>query len=216
MWRWLWLCVRLCCGLWLGSAAAQPRPAGLLELRTAQARITVDGQTTQGPVRLPYIWDRRQPGHAGTAQFDMVFALAGPSDTPYGVYFLRLGNTYEVWLNGGLLQRRGDLQGLDDADYAKVPRYISIPAALLQKDNLLRVLVHAHVGRRGGMAAVVVGPENAVMARYQQEAERVDLGFRLLAFWGLFMVIMASLLWWTQTEPSATRPGAVERDRLYL
>lgn len=212
MWRWL----VLCWGLWLGSAVAQPTATGVLELHTAQARITVDGQTTQERVRLPYIWDRRQPGHAGTAQFDMVFALAGPTDTPYGVYFLRLGNTYEVWVNGALLQRRGDLQGLDDADYAKIPRYISIPAALLQKDNLLRVLVHAHVGRRGGMAAAVVGPESAVLARYQEEADRVDLGFRLLAFWGLFMVTMASLLWWTQTEPSATRPGAVERDRLYL
>ena len=117
--------------LWL--VLAWDAGAATLALREAHATITVNGVTTQAAVTLPYNWDRLHRGQPGTATFDVAFALAEHPSEPYEVYFVRLGNAYEVWLNGTMLERNGDLQAFNSDDYGQVPRAMALPPQLLKK-----------------------------------------------------------------------------------
>ena len=64
---WCWLA---CFALYCGAAHAEVQ-----ELREARALITVDGVSVPDKVHLPYHWDRMHPGKAGTASFEIAFAM---------------------------------------------------------------------------------------------------------------------------------------------
>lgn len=151
--KWLWLVLRRgvlpALGLVLAGLVL-PVQAVTLELRDAQASVTVQNQTTQQAIELPYHWDRHQPGQPGEATFDVRFTLPQAPTDLYAVYLPRVGNAYEIWLNGILLQRSGDLQHANGADFAKGPRHVVISPGLLGTDNLLRVHIRADLGRHGG------------------------------------------------------------------
>lgn len=105
----LWLC--LCLGACLsGNSHASDQNAlhlQALELRDARATVVVDGRTEQRQLSLPYHWDRNNPGRAGSATFDLAFTLPESPAQPWSIYLPRLGNAYEVWLNGTLVQHEG-------------------------------------------------------------------------------------------------------------
>jgi len=158
--RWLYLLV-----LWLTLASAAG--AGSLEIRAARAVVSVQALTTTANVTLPYHWDREHRSHPGSAQFDMAFTMPEVSlqqlGEPFGIYFARIGNTADVWLNGTLLARLGDTAIADADDFSKSPQYVSIPPQLLMQQNLLTIHLHADGGRRGGLSRVVLGPESEVL-----------------------------------------------------
>ncbi len=54
--------------------------------------------------------------------FEIPFALPDRGVSRQGVYLPRVGNAYEVWFNDTLIQRNGDMQSYNGADYAKSPR----------------------------------------------------------------------------------------------
>lgn len=202
-------CWALSCLLWCGVAQA-----GLLELHQASAVMTVQGVTTADQVTLPYHWDRHHKGQAGDITFEMPFSLAAVKEEPYGVYFQRIGNTAEVWLNGALLARFGDPRRPNTGDYAKGPQYVSIPARLLGHDNLLRIHVHADGGRRGGLSALVIGPESEVRPLYVSVFNwRVSASMGVMIF-SLLVGGISLALWVTQTD-LAQRPEN-RRDHIYL
>src|SRR4051812_13214888 len=98
-------------GLGLLLASLTPTAhAPTLELHQAHAVVTVQGKTARQDVRLPYPWDVQQKGLAGEATFELPFDLPEVPTVPFGLYVPRLGNAYEIWLNGVLLQRNGDLK----------------------------------------------------------------------------------------------------------
>lgn len=198
--------------LWAGLAAGAG--AATLELREANATITVNGATTQAAVTLPYNWDRLHRGQPGTATFDVTFALAEHPSEPYEVYFVRLGNAYEVSLNGTMLERNGNLQAFNSDDYGQVPRTMALPPQLLKKDNLLHIRIRADTGRRGGIPAVVVGPDHEIDALYNTEYRWRVTGSEVVVILSLLVGTMALALWFTQTDP--TQSGHLRRDPLYL
>ena len=198
--------------LWL--VLAWDAGAATLALREAHATITVNGVTTQAAVTLPYNWDRLHRGQPGTATFDVAFALAEHPSEPYEVYFVRLGNAYEVWLNGTMLERNGDLQAFNSDDYGQVPRAMALPPQLLKKNNLLHIRIRADSGRRGGVPIVVVGPDYEVDALYNAEYRWRVTGSEVVVILSLLVGTIALALWFTQTDP--TQPGRLRRDPLYL
>jgi signal transduction histidine kinase len=208
--RWLGLLV-----LWL--ALAPQAGAGALEIRAARAVVSVQGVTTTGNVALPYPWDRMNASRPGTAQFDMAFPM--PEVTfrqlgePFGIYFARIGSTADVWLNGTLLARLGDvaMPGVDD--FSKSPQYVSIPPQLLMKDNVLTIHLRADGGRRGGLSRVVLGPESEVLPLYRVAHNwRVNVSLAVAIF-SLLMGGIAMVLWLSQSDPGLLD---VRRDGLYL
>jgi len=191
--------------------------ASILELREAQATITVQGDTTRQTVSLPYHWDRNQRGRPGEATFDIAFQLKELPTVPFGLYLPRLGNGYEIWLNGALLQRYGDLQRANSGDYAKGPHYIALSPGLLRTDNLFHVVIRADVGRRGGLSPLILGPEEEVEALYLRDFHWRITGSMAVAILSLLVGVVAMALWITQVDPSVSRRRKrPRRDRLYL
>ena len=204
----------LCCGVvaWLlGFGAAH---AEVLPLHQAMARVSVDGVSTHQSVTLPYHWDRQQPGKAGSASFEIDFERpATPADS-YAIYIPRLGNAYEVWLNGNLLDQNGNLTRFNGGDYAKVPRFIPIAAGLLQPRNKLLVRVRADIGRRGGLAAPLLGPDQEVRRLYRNDYGWRATGTLVVVVLSFMVGVVALALWFTQTNPGPNQ--RFSRDPLYL
>ncbi len=204
---------RFALGLWLAGSAALVQ-AQTQELREAQASITVQGQTTQARVGLPYAWDQRHQGLAGEATFDIPFVLPQVPVGPYGMYIPRLGNAYEIWLNGMPLQHNGDMVHGNGADYAKGPRFLEIPPERLRTANLLRIHIRADLGRRGGLAPLTLGPDEEVRAIYLNNYRWRSTGSFAVMILGLAIGLMALVLWASQDGTLA--PGRPRRDPLYL
>lgn len=208
------LCLRLW-GCWLGClllcVAARAEP---LELSQARAWVTVEGVSSQAEVTLPYHWDRRHPGQAGQAVFEIPFSLSADPAQPYGLYLPRIGNTAEISLNGALLARFGDPQQVNGEDYAKAPQYVPIPTRLLARENVFRVQLRADGGRRGGLATLVVGPAREVRPLYS-EAFRLRLFASMaVTIFSLMVGAVALVLWATQTDPAQLQTD--RRDPVYL
>ena len=207
--RRLWYLVLSCLLLCAGAAQAE-----LLELRQATASIKLQGQVTQSEVSLPYHWDRRHPGQAGSAAFEIDFA--GPSDAAesYALYLPKLGNAYEVWLNGSLLDRNGDLKRGNGGDFSKSPQLIAVAKDLLLTQNRLVIRIRADIGRRGGLAVPIFGPDHEVRPLYRGHYNwRVTASLVVMVL-SLMVGIVALALWFTQTDP--TRPYRAVRDPMYL
>ena len=202
---------------WLGGAQAQ-----VLTLRDAQVTTTVEGQTHIRQVQLPYRWDREHAGLQGEAVFDIQFELAQSPQTVWGVYLPRLGNAYAIWLNGTLLQQQGDVSAFlgkapafNGDDYARAPRYIAVGVGRFSTINHLRIHIRADRSRRGGLSAVMVGPQDDVLPLYARDYRWRVTGSVLVAAVSLVVGLMALVFWFAQpreTDPS----GAWRRDPLYL
>lgn len=197
-------------GLWL-LAGVQ---AGTLELTQARAVVTVRGTSTAQEVTLPYHWDRYNRGERGEAVFEIPFNLAEVPGEAWGLFFPRLGNAYEVRLNGVLLQRQGDLRNFNGADYSQVPRFVAIPEGLLGTDNMFQVRIRADVGRRGGLSQLVVGPQENVYAAYLRSYHWRGTGTMAVAAFSLLVGMLALALW--ATQPGINPSGPDRRDPLYL
>lgn len=200
--------------LWWGMSLGLGLGATPLALRDATATATVDGSTTRSAVTLPYHWDHLHRGRPGVASFELAFAMAGQPVEPYALYFLRLGNAYEIWLNGTVLERRGELERFNGADFAQVPRAVPVPAQLLQKNNLIRIQIRADSGRRAGVPVLLLGSDTEIEALYRRDHGWRHTGSLVVTILSLLVGAIALALWFTQTDPG--QPERFQRDPLYL
>jgi signal transduction histidine kinase len=210
---WGWL---LCLAVW-----ASPGAAAVLTLDQAQGTVIVNGETFRHGVKLPYHWDRSNPGQRGEAIFDFEFELPEAPDEFWGIYLPGLGNAYQIWLNGTLLQRfgtmvqdHGDAQAYNGADAARVPRYISVDSGHFRKTNQIRVHIRADVGRRGGLAPLLIGPQDEVYPLYVQAYRWRATGSVGVVAFCLVVGLTALALW--STHAGLRKAGRVGRDPLYL
>ncbi|HNV59326.1 MAG TPA: histidine kinase [Rhodoferax sp.] len=207
--------------LGLGLVWAVPSAAAVLTLSQARAVVTVDGKSISKEVQLPYHWDRANPGQQGGAVFDIDFDLPQAHGGVWGIYLPRLGNAYELWLNGvklqahgEMVQQQGDTSVYNGADFGRVPRYITVDGGHMQSSNHLRIHIRADVGRRGGLAPVVIGPQTEVFPLYERDYRwRVTGSVAVVAF--CFVVGLTALALWTTDAgvPDSTRSG---RDPLFF
>lgn len=207
----------LCLGLMLALVTVCSKAAAL-ELRDALIYATVDGQTTEQSGSLPYHWDRIHPGASGEVSFELSFDLDEVPATPFGLYIPRLGNAYEVWLNGALIQRNGDMRRAGGADFAKSPRYVAITPGLLGLHNLLHITVRADVGRRAGLAPMVLGPYEETYPIYLSDYRTRSTSSFGVGLLSCLIGLTAMALWMTQIEKVFYTKDSKHtvRDRLYL
>jgi signal transduction histidine kinase len=215
--RWL-ACLFLSVGVCMagvssaGEQGAPPRAA--VELRAAQATVVVNGLTEQRELTLPYHWDKNNAGRSGHAIFDLEFTLTRVPREPWGIYLPRVGNAYEVWLNGISVQHEGDMLQPNGSDYGQVPRLVPLPAGLLQQANDLQIRVRADVGRRGGLSTVWIGPRESVTALYARAYGWRVTGSVIVVGFSLIVGLISLSLWATQPDLSNTLRQ--QRDPLYL
>jgi signal transduction histidine kinase len=187
--------------------------AATTELTEARAAITVDGATTVKQVVLPYHLDREQGTRPAQAILEMRFPASAGADELYGMYLARIGNSAEIWLNDSLLVQLGDLRQRNADDFSKAPQYLSIPAQLLQPDNVIRIHLRADGGRRGGLSSLIVGPEHEVRPLFERATRwRMNASVAIAVF-SLLVGTLALVLWATQFEVGA---GPAMRDSIYL
>lgn len=186
-----------------------------LELTRARVIFMVEGAAAQEAMAsLPYHWDREHRYRPGEATFEVPFSLPAPPGEPWGMVLQRVGNSAEIWLNGTLLARLGDVNRPDTSDYAKGPQYVSIPAGLLERDNILRIHIRADGGRRGGLSALRLGPEVAVRPVYEEAYGWRVSASMVVTIFSLLVGALALVLWATQTDPG--QHHAERRDNIYL
>lgn len=191
------------------------RPGEVTEIRTARARIQVDGETSPriATVKLPFNLDREAHTRAAQAEFRMEFAAPSGLREPYGLYFPRVGNMAEIYVNGTLVKELGELAMPDGSDYAKSPQYVTVPARLLQARNDLRVVVMGEGGRRGGLSSVFVGPDDDVRPVYERASTWRMTASLAVAVFSVLVGTIALVLWTTQREPGQ---AGWRRDSIYL
>ncbi len=126
----------------------------------SNARVVIGaGEARRGePVELPYHWDSHHAGAQGTAVFDAPFELAEAPNEAWAIQFPKIGNAYEVRLNGSVLERRGDLLRHDGADSALLPRHMPLGAGLQPGANRLTITIRADRGRDAGLSKIIIGP----------------------------------------------------------
>ncbi|SFQ23241.1 histidine kinase [Variovorax sp. 770b2] len=214
----LWLAVLMAGAAGMGPAAAGTLQAadGSIELRRGTVTTSIDGITRTGPVELSYHWDRQHRGRPGLASFDLPFTLADAPETPWGIFIPRVGNVFEVQLNGALLQVYGDLGVGNDTDYAKAPIYVPVPGRLLKAgENHLQIHLRADSARRAGLSRVVVGPATPVRTELFESAYAWRFtGSVLLTAFSLIVGSIALALWLTQVDTGAV--GRHRRDGIYF
>jgi signal transduction histidine kinase len=196
--------------------AATGARAEVVELRQARVDMVQPGEPPAWhDTVLPYHWDRLHHNLPGRASFEIPFAFAQVPSEPYGLFFPVVGNGAEIWLNDKLLARFGDIETPNRDDYAKVPRYVAVPPAMLQKENLLRVHIRADGGRRGGLSVIRLGPTDEMRDNVFSHAYawRVT-GSLLLCTFSLVVAFIALTCWATQRQPGPD--GRLQRDSVYL
>ncbi len=186
----------------------------VLNLKHATATVMVAGAVSNQVLQLPYHWDPNNPGQSGEAVFDLSFDLAQVPSDFWALMLPKVGNAYEVWLNGILLDHQGDLGRYNGADYSQRPRLTNIMPGVLGTHNLLRVHVRADVGRRGGLAPPVLGPIERVRALYFPRYLLSAPGVLAVSVFSLVVGLISLSLWVTQLEDSVCQQGG--RQPLYL
>jgi signal transduction histidine kinase len=217
----VWFGQRLVWCLLLSLSWAGRSEAAVVTLTQAQSTVITRGQTARKELQLPYHWDRANPGQQGEAYFDFDFDLPKVPNDVWGIYLPRLGNAYELWLNdtkleahGAMVQHVGEAQAYNGADYGRVPRYVTVDGSHLRSTNHLRIHIRADVGRRGGLAPVVIGPQDEVLPLYEQDYRwRVTGSVAVVAF--CFAVGLTALALWT-TDAGLPNEGRRGRDPLYF
>lgn len=205
----------LVCGLAGAQEVALPTQALPVQvLDSALATLTVDGVSARYPVRLPYHWDRLQAGKQGWADFEVRVDVASTPQAPWGLFIPRVGNAYEVWLNGALMQRSGDMLAFGGSDFAKIPRYVAMPVGLRAGSNALVVRIRSDIGRKGGLASMTLGPADMVYPLYYQAYRARGTGSLVVMIISLVVALAALTLWWTQVAHDAE--GHAHRDPMYL
>ena len=162
------------------------------------------------------MWDSHHSGQTGAADFNLQFdyplaerALAEPAS----LYIPRVGNRYEISINGSVLASAGSLKKANEQDYAMQPVMYSVPSGLLRaQDNHLEIRVRADMGRRGGLSSVFIGPHSQVQPLYAYDYRWVVLGTVFAVFFSLGIAFIALILWFLQVRVGGSRR---EGDVLY-
>lgn len=158
-----------------------------------------------GARTLPLHWDLQAGGRATTVELRLRFERPtrpqGSAQEPWALVVPRLGNAWTIDINGHALASGGELERANDAWAARRPVRVMVPDFLLQPDNELRIRIRADKGRRAGLSAVWVGPEDDLQALWQREEwVRVILP-QAVTVLSLLVAALCALLWLQQRDP---------------
>jgi signal transduction histidine kinase len=203
-----WLVLGVLMALLWQLRPATPPPsaqAQLLDhaLRTTQrAGQATDGEATEQP--LPLHWDITAPGQQARAELRLRFELRAPpaaAPQPWSLLIPRLGNAWQIELNGQVLASAGQLDQPNDGWAAKRPVWLALPQVLLQAQNELLITLRLDPGRRAGLSRVWVGPTADLLPHWQREEWlRVTLP-QAASVLSLLVAALCVLLWLQQHDP---------------
>jgi hypothetical protein len=112
------------------------------------------------------------------------------------------------------MHRSGDMAVFGGADFAKIPRYVPIPIGLHAGRNGLLVRIRTDLGRKGGLAAMTLGPADVVYPLYHKAYRARGTGSLVVMIISLVVALAAMTLWWTQVHVDEL--GKRVRDPMYM
>ena len=187
---------------------------GVIVISNAQVSTGADLGRPGEFVRLPYQWDAHHPGEQGSAAFTATFELAETPNEPWCLQFPKIGNAYEVRLNGSLLESRGDLHEHDREDYSLLPRCVALGTAPRPGTNQLTIAVRADRGRDAGMSKIIVGPTRLTRDQFERRHNWVLISTTAITAFSLGVGLLALGFWRSRTASLTEERG---RDKaLYL
>lgn len=148
---------------------AAPLAQGLtvLDQATATIELANDGAVRNPEkVKLPYHWNRMHGGMSGKGHFTIRFS-ADPAGPPQAIFIRRIGDSFELALNGEKLGMAGT-HGDPHSNASTQPRFFIIPQHLLRADNMIEITIGALNGRSAGVGLVYAGTEDEMRALYQE------------------------------------------------
>ncbi len=160
-------------------------------------------------IPLPYNWDRLHGAAGGQATFTLRVRVPDPTQ-PLGLYIPRVGNTFEIRINGDQFASFGDIPPNPYDDSAMEPRYFVVPPRLLLTDTVIEIDIGATAARQAGLTAVTIGPEDDVYLRYQAAHVTQITGARIVVVVSSVLGLLALLLWFRQRDPAYLAYGAGE------
>lgn len=187
----IWTCVFL----YFGSSPTE----AITIFDHATVEITIAETATHTSVvntQLPYHWDRQHGAVDGTAHFLMEFSV-NDTDVAQAIYIPRIGNTFELILNGVVIGKMGSA-GNKFEDFSKQPRYFSIPKGVLQNQNRLDIRIAAQGRRAGGLSPIFLGNEDEIGDIYTSSYRWQVTGSLVIAVVSLVLGSLTLLIWLRQ------------------
>ena len=172
-----------------------PVHAEIMVLSQAQASVRIGSSLVTREVTLPYLWDAAHPVQSGEAEFVLNWSFDPMPTEPWALLLPRVGNTFEVWLNGQLMQRRGQLADQNGDDYAKTSHWVTLPVSSLQLRNRLEIRIHADALRRAGLSSVQIGPQAELLPLFEK-TYLLQTGWPLIVIaFSVSVSLLAFVLW---------------------
>ena len=207
-----WLAPTLVLGLllvlmWLLMPGTPPHSAEAQLLDHAVRVTQLRAQTTSGEgieQSLPLHWDITAPGQQARAELRLRFDMGTPppaAPQPWSLLIPRLGNAWQVRLNGQLLASGGQVDQPNDGWASKRPVWLALPQVLLQPQNELLITLRMDTGRRAGLSRVWVGPTADLLPRWQREEWRRVTLPQAASVLSLVVSALCILLWLQQRDP---------------
>jgi signal transduction histidine kinase len=148
----------------------------------AHARLrSQSGVVFDAQVKLTHLWDRNFSREHGEAVYTVSLPPAA-RHLPHAILFYRVGNQAEIYLNGHLLRKLGEL-GDTTQDWAKGPVFLEVPHALLNPDRPNQLIVRASMqpSRWGGLGPLLFGPDSVLMPKFRFNHAATQLGQVVIA-----------------------------------
>lgn len=154
---------------------AQPEGSALMRMLISPLNSTPEGAPPPSasgdwkPVSLPDSWGKTKPDQGGSAWYGATVHFPTQPTTPWAVYLPRVIMNAEVWVNGILVGRAGQMQQPYTRHW-NTPLLFQTPGTVWQQgDNLLHIRVVALPDNAGGLAPPQLGRADVMVSRHARQ-----------------------------------------------
>lgn len=181
----------LCVPLWAGSA--------VVRFDQVEAVTSIGGRVVESTaaLALPHHWDKKYPGQGGQITYAFKLPDLNP-DVANALLVQRLGNRFEVRINGKAVLQRGAPDAWEN--YGKQPFMMTLPPSAQKAGTRVELVVWADPLSRAGLTRIFVGPEQELRPLYEDGLwSRTTLSYITITALGI-MGMMAAVLWWRERD----------------
>jgi signal transduction histidine kinase len=204
---WAWVAAFLALVLVaLAWVSRPPQIEGAFPVTNAMVTPINIAQAAAKNIALPHSWDSENPPWSGTARYDLAWPGGLTHASPYALstqptelalYLPRVGARFRVLLNDQLIASEHWLTpGYVDTSVA--PYQVALPPALLAQPlgaNRLSIEVQGQLLRKSGLSGVLLGPRQAIEARYDKVHAWQIQATWMVAACSALLALLAGLLW---------------------
>jgi signal transduction histidine kinase len=190
----------------LAWVSRPPEIEGAFPVTNAMVTPMNIAQAAAKNIALPHSWDNENPPWSGTARYDLAWPGGLTRASQYALstqppelalYLPRVGARFRVLLNEQVIASEQWLTP-GYVDTSVVPYQVALPPALLAQPlgaNRLSIEVQGQLLRKSGLSGVLLGPRQAIEARYDKVHAWQIQATWMVAACSALLALLAGLLW---------------------